>query len=181
MVKKPEKFEGDNANGDIFSGSLPELPRETAPPEPTSDAGVTVEGAAEIVKKDSIFSPGVIEHGIPTNEQLRDMSRLDDQMTPSQAAVPAGVRGYVPSSPPDIARMPERGRVIKIDRRKLSSRGKATADELPSHEDLQTREGLGDPLTEEEKVIQRANFSEAQRIMLQKPNGQDGDIPPEAA
>ena len=63
----------------------------------------------------------------PTAEELDLIERYSDQMTPLQVAMRRGI-DYTPSSPPDTARRPEKGRQIKIDRRRLGSKQKNTAD-----------------------------------------------------
>ncbi|HLG91280.1 MAG TPA: hypothetical protein VI336_03950 [Candidatus Saccharimonadales bacterium] len=97
-------------NGDmtLFSGdSYTELPPK---PEP------------------SPFQPPEVK--TPSDEEIDLIERYSDQMTPLQVAGKRGVN-YTPSSPPDAARQPEKGRHIKIDRRRLGSRQKMTADTPP--------------------------------------------------
>ena len=80
----------------------------------SSKSEVTVENAADIVKRELGSSPGGLQipanmdRGIPSAEEAEKMEKYSDQTSGPQAAAWAGVEGYIPSSPPETARQPER-------------------------------------------------------------------------
>lgn len=143
--------QGYETPNDGYQEPLPgifETPEEQAPIAERSEpaAPITVE-----IKDDKPLNPAHL-----TPDQIEKLTSHDDQFTPMQNARRAGIK-YIPSSPPDSARQPEKAHTTYGDRRHLSPTGKSIADDDSKVAEIyQRREEehqLREARTEEERIL----------------------------